>query len=106
MNLASRLKPAPGKERIGDGAQQGIEVVGTIIVAFLIGWGLDTWLGTTPLFMIALTLVAAVGKVVVVFATYSAKMRVLEAERRSTTTYREADARAGAVQGRSEVPPA
>jgi F0F1-type ATP synthase assembly protein I len=84
LNFLPRLKPAPGTERIGDGAQAGIEVVGTIVVAFLVGWGLDSWLGTTPLFMAGLTVLAAVAKGIVLMATYSQRMQVLEADRRTT----------------------
>ncbi|HEX2219843.1 MAG TPA: AtpZ/AtpI family protein [Gemmatimonadales bacterium] len=35
------------------GVQAGIEVVVALAVGVGIGWGLDTWLGTMPLFLVA-----------------------------------------------------
>lgn len=60
----------------------GVEIVGTIVVAFLIGWALDSWLNTTPLFMVGLTVLAVVAKAVVSWYTYDAQMRAHEAELR------------------------
>jgi F0F1-type ATP synthase assembly protein I len=73
---------------MGDGLSTGFELAGTIIVAFLIGWGLDTWLGTTPWCMVGLTLLAVVAKLIVVYYQYDAKMqdeeRKLQARRGTT----------------------
>ena len=43
--------PAPGSEQAstyGMGLRVGIELVSALAVSVLIGWGLDTWLGTRP----------------------------------------------------------
>ena len=36
---------------MGIGARVGVELVSALVVAVLIGWGLDRWLHTTPLFI-------------------------------------------------------
>lgn len=33
------------------GARVGVEMVSALVVAVAIGWGLDRWLGTTPVFL-------------------------------------------------------
>jgi hypothetical protein len=54
----------------------------TLVLFFGIGFGLDRWLGTTPLLMIGLTLLAAVGLFLKFKYAYTAQMERLEAERR------------------------
>ncbi len=53
----------------------------TLAAFLLLGWLLDRWLGTAPLFMIVLTLVSAAGQFVRMKYTYDAEMERLEAER-------------------------
>lgn len=67
--------------RTDDNISQGMEAAGALAVFFVVGWLLDRWLGTVPLFMIVLTLVAAVGITVKLWAQYELKMREHEAER-------------------------
>ena len=49
--------PAPAKDTAGTaspmgiGVRVGVELVSALAVAVLIGWGLDRWLGTTPVFI-------------------------------------------------------
>ena len=49
--------PAPAKATAGTaspmgiGVRVGVELVSALAVAVLIGWGLDRWLGTTPIFI-------------------------------------------------------
>jgi ATP synthase protein I len=33
------------------GVRVGVEMVSALVVAVAIGWGLDRWLGTTPVFL-------------------------------------------------------
>ena len=40
----------------GDGLQVGIELIAGIVGGALLGWGLDHWFGTKPLFLIVLLL--------------------------------------------------
>lgn len=42
----------PERLDFGSGLQAGIEVVAGVVGGVLIGWGLDYWLGTRPLFLI------------------------------------------------------
>lgn len=59
----------------------GAEFAGVVVVFFLIGLALDAWAGTTPWFMIALTVFGMGGHFVRVYYAYSARMEALEAER-------------------------
>jgi ATP synthase protein I len=45
--------------RTGDGFQAGIEVVAGVGGGALLGWVLDGWLGTRPLFLILLFVLGA-----------------------------------------------
>jgi len=78
-----KLIPKPKPVALNSGASQGAELAGGILVFFLIGLGVDTWLGTTPVFMIALTIFAVVGNFVKMYYSYSSAMRHLEEERAS-----------------------
>jgi F0F1-type ATP synthase assembly protein I len=61
---------------------QGMEMALTIAVFLGIGWGLDVWLGTQPIFMIALVIFSTVGQFIKMWFIYDARMRMLENERR------------------------
>ena len=58
-----------------------MDIALTVLLFFGIGFALDRWLGTTPLFMIGLTVLAAVGFFVSFKYQYTARMEQLEAER-------------------------
>lgn len=60
---------------------QGVELAVGILVFFLIGLAIDTWLGTTPIFMIVLTVFSVVGNFVRMYYSYSLTMDKLEAQR-------------------------
>ena len=49
----------PPRLEFGSGLQAGIEVVAGVGVGTLIGWALDRWLGTTPLFLIVFFMLGA-----------------------------------------------
>jgi ATP synthase protein I len=49
----------PPRLDYGTGLQAGIEVVAGVGVGVLIGWGLDRWLGTMPLFLIVFFMLGA-----------------------------------------------
>lgn len=59
-----------------------MEIAGTTLVCFLLGWFVDGRLGTTPLFMIVLVVVALVAQFVKLYYVYNAQMVQLETERR------------------------
>ncbi len=80
---------------LGDALAQAFDVAGTTAIFFFLGWLLDRWLGTKPVFMITLTLLCLVAKIILMLATYNEKMKRLEAERRDRVT-------AGSQRGTSE----
>ena len=49
----------PPRLDYGTGLQAGIEVVAGVGLGTLIGWALDRWLGTMPLFLIVFFLLGA-----------------------------------------------
>jgi len=73
-------------------AANAFDVFGVVIVFFLIGLGLDTWLGTRPWFMLALTVVGIVGSFARAWFAYSAEMDRLDAERRAPVATRSTQA--------------
>lgn len=76
-----KLIPKPKPVALDSGVSQGAELAVGILVFFLIGLGVDTWLGTTPGFMIGLTVFAVVGNFVRMYYAYTSAMRHLEEER-------------------------
>ena len=65
-----------------DSLSKGMEIAGTTLVFFLLGWFVDDRLGTTPLFMITFVLVALMAQFVKLYYVYNAQMTRLESERR------------------------
>lgn len=76
-----KLLPKPKPVSLESGVSQGVEVAVGLVVFFLMGWGLDTWLGTVPIFMIGFTVFAMVGQFVKMYFVYSRDMRRLEDQR-------------------------
>lgn len=60
---------------------EGVELAVGIIVFFFIGFGVDAWAGTTPLFMIIFTVFAVIGNFVKMYYSYSRAMSHEEEER-------------------------
>ena len=58
-----------------------MESVGTIVVFLGLGWLIDRWLGTQPVFMIVLVVLAIVGLGAKIYGTYTVRMKALEQER-------------------------
>jgi ATP synthase protein I len=53
-----------------------------VVLVFLgIGYGIDRWLGTRPVFMISLVLLAVVGQFIKMYYDYAAAMDEHEAQR-------------------------
>ena len=66
LDKARPRKPTPGtgdepppKLDYGTGLQAGIEVVAGVGFGTLVGWALDRWLGTLPLFLIVFFVLGA-----------------------------------------------
>ena len=74
----TRINPATD-DKVG----KGIDVA-LVTLAFLgIGYALDRWLDTKPLFTIALVVLALIGEFLRFWYDYDARMKVLEAQRAS-----------------------
>jgi F0F1-type ATP synthase assembly protein I len=66
-----------------DKVGKGIDVA-LVTLAFLgMGYGMDRWLDTKPLFMVILVVLALVGEFVRFWYDYDARMKVHEAQRAS-----------------------
>jgi F0F1-type ATP synthase assembly protein I len=77
-----KFLPKPKPVNLADTqVSQGVELAVGIAVFFGIGFALDAWWGTTPVFMIVLTLFAVIGNFVKMYYSYSSAMRHQENER-------------------------
>ncbi len=76
------MKPPPTvKSATDDKLGIGIDVALVTLVFLGLGYLLDRWLDTKPVFMIVLVCVALIGEFVRFWYDYDSKMKVLEAER-------------------------
>lgn len=80
MELSQRSEPS---NNYGDGMSIAFELVGTPAIVGGLGFLLDRWLGTTPLFTIVLTLVALATVAGLTIWRYNGEMRRADAERRA-----------------------
>lgn len=71
-----------------DSLGQGLDAVMTLVLFFVAGFFLDRWLGTTPLFMIGLTIVAAVGVFYKLKVGYESRMEQHDREHLARKTAR------------------
>ncbi len=60
---------------------KSIDVALVTLVFLGLGYALDRWLGTKPLFMIGLVVLALTGEFLRFWYDYDARMKVLEAQR-------------------------
>jgi F0F1-type ATP synthase assembly protein I len=70
-------KPMKNDDTVG----RGMEFALMTLLFLGLGYALDRWLGTEPLFMIALVLLALIGQFVRMWYDYDARMRVHEQQR-------------------------
>ena len=80
-----RLRQNLRAPRSDDSLGRGMDIALTVALFFGIGFFLDRWLGTTPIFMIVLTILAVVGFFISMKYRYDAAMTQLEAERAART---------------------
>ena len=78
MKFIPKPKPVSG---MNTNVPQGVELAVGILVFFLIGLAIDSWLGTMPIFMIVLTVFSVIGNFVRMYYSYSLTMDKLEAQR-------------------------
>jgi ATP synthase protein I len=60
-----------GQSPLGIGLRVGIELVSALVVAVAIGFGLDTWLGTKPLFIVIFFLLGGAAGVLNVWRMFA-----------------------------------
>jgi F0F1-type ATP synthase assembly protein I len=78
------LPPTPRVNGAGHTTStQGMDAALTLVLFFFIGFGLDRWLGTTPWFMIGMSLLAGIGYFAKFKYRYEAEMTRHEAERQA-----------------------
>jgi F0F1-type ATP synthase assembly protein I len=76
------LNLVPHKRNSGDGLLgKGMDLALTTLVFLGIGYLLDRWLGTRPVFMVVCFLLAFAGQTARLWYDYEARMKVLEADR-------------------------
>ena len=73
-------KPINTDDNIG----KGMDLALTVLLFLGLGFALDHWLDTKPLFMIVLSVLAIVGKGVAMYYGYQGVMQRLEADRAAT----------------------
>ena len=73
-------KPIP-QTATGDGLARGMEFALLTLLFLGIGYALDRWFGTKPVFMIILVVVSVVGQFASLWYGYDEKMKQHEAER-------------------------
>jgi len=71
-------------ENSAGGLGHGAEMAFGVLVFFLIGFAIDYFAGTTPLFMIVMTVLSCVGNFIKMWFGYDIAMKRLEAERAAT----------------------
>lgn len=77
-----QTQPSQTNPNYGDGLAVAFELVATPAVFALFGFGLDRWLGTSPLFVIAFAAVAFATVVGLTIWRYGIEMDRVDAERR------------------------
>ena len=85
------MRTTPLKPPVADAARRnrgtddkigkGIDVALVALTFLGLGYVLDRWLGTKPLFMVALVVLALIGEFLRFWYDYDARMKVLEAQR-------------------------
>src|SRR3954451_25447076 len=82
--LKRPASPTTGMRRgTDDKIGKAIDVALVTLAVLGIGYALDRWLGTKPLFMCVLVVLALIGEFLRFWYDYDARMKVLEAQRAS-----------------------
>ena len=75
------LRPNIRTPKMDDNVGRGMDIALTVALMFGVGYFLDRWLGTAPIFMISMTVLASVGFFAKFKYQYDARMDELQAER-------------------------
>lgn len=80
-----------------DNVGRGMDFALATLMFFGLGYALDRWVGTSPLFTIVFAVLAIVGKSVAMWYQYEATMRGLEAQRQTESLGRQAPSAAAGI---------
>ena len=70
-----RDDPSQGMSPWGIGMRVGVEMVSALVVAVVIGWALDRWLGTRPLFLALFVLLGGAAGVLNVWRMFAPRRK-------------------------------
>jgi F0F1-type ATP synthase assembly protein I len=78
MDLLPKQRNSTKRSGPNDGIGRGMEFAVMVLLFLGGGYLLDRWLGTKPIFMIVLTLLAIIGQFANLYYNYDARMKELE----------------------------
>jgi F0F1-type ATP synthase assembly protein I len=93
--LPHRHTAAPAEKAdmaTGQTLGRGMDFALVVLVFLGLGYALDRWLGTRPLFMIGLVLFATIGQFIKMYFEYTAEMKEHEAQRAAGSAARRGQA--------------
>lgn len=73
MDRRQRHRPPPWQSGLGDGLAQAIEMIGPPVILGVLGWFLDSRLGTGPAFLITLAAFGVAGVFVRTYYEYQGR---------------------------------
>ena len=68
-----RHRPVPWQSGFGDGLAQAIDMIGPPVILGVLGWLLDSWLHTSPAFLIGLAVLGVAGVFVRTYYEFQAR---------------------------------
>jgi F0F1-type ATP synthase assembly protein I len=90
VNTNSKTSP---NTSAGASLGRGMEFAILVLMFLGVGYGLDSWFGTKPVFMIVMVVVGLVGQFASMWYGYESRMKELEEQRRDATRHGKAAAR-------------
>ena len=85
MKLLPDQQKIAEHQKSGQTLGRGMDFALVVLVFLGVGYGLDRWLDTQPLFMIGLVVFSVIGQFVKMYFEYTATMTELEAQRAAAT---------------------
>ena len=90
MRVLAPRRPVDKNQQSSQTLGRGMDFALVVLVFLGVGYGLDRWLDTKPLFMIGLVVFSVIGQFIKMYYEYSAAMDRHEAERIAKRTGRSA----------------
>ena len=79
------LTPKHPRNNSDDNIGRGMEFAAMVLLFFGAGYALDSWLGTKPIFMIVLVILAIVGQFASLYYGYDERMKAHEQRRQEAS---------------------